>query len=414
MGKAGWMGLVEAARLARRRTRVFLGGCLAEPAALLDCVAAEPLVWQDLTLTGAFVPGVNGRDFSALGQGTRVETIFLTEGLRAGAAEGRVKILPLGYSGFMSRLAAPGLVDLAVFAVPPPRADGTVGLGPTVDFVPALTEAGARLVGVVNPALPDMPGGPRLPLARFEALAEGFSPLPPYEAGGAEPALDRIAALVAEEIRPGDTVQLGIGKLQAAVLAALAGRRDLGFHAGMVSPPILPLLEAGVFSRGTTTGVALGDEVFLRALAGRSDLRFAPVSETHGAAALAALPRLVAVNTVLEVDLWGQANAEFAGGRQSGGVGGLNDFLRGAQASRGGRSILALPSTARRGTVSRIVPALSGPVSVARSDIDMVVTEWGKVSLPGCGVAERACALIELAAPAFREHLAESWKAMQA
>lgn len=393
----------EAAALGRGAGRILLGGSAAEPVAILDAVAEDPEVWRGVTLTGAFLPGVNDRPFGDLAPGGRVETIFSTEGLRD---QPTTAMLPLHYSAFWDRLARPGVVDLIVIAVPPPR-DGTVSLGPCADFAPAAIGAGARLIGAVNPRLPDPPGAPRLAVDRFEALCDGEVEVPSLPEAEPDAASRAIADHVLALLRPGDTLQLGLGKLQTAILRALAasGLRDLGYHAGMVSTAMAEAMDAGVFGRGVATGVALGDAAFLARLADLP-LRFAPVGWTHAPATLAAIPRLVSVNSVLQVDLMGQANGEWLAGRQVSGGGGMVDFLRGARASPGGRAILALPATARGGE-SRIVPHLppGTPVTIARADADLVVTEHGVADLREASLAERAYRLAALAAPQHREGL---------
>lgn len=394
-----------AAALARPGSRVLIAGCAAEPVAVLDAVAAAPELWRDLCLTGAFIPGVNDRDYSALGQDTRVETIFTTRGLQAGAAAGRVAHLPMHYTDFWARLARPGTIDLVYATVPPPAADGTVGLGLAADFLPAAEAAGAALVGVVSEAMPDLPGTPRLPLSRFAALADGGA-TPPPELGdpGTDPVAEAIAGHLVSVIPEGGTLQLGLGRLQGAILRRLIaeGRRGLGYHAGMISPAVIE--AAAVFGRGIHTGVALGDGAFYRDLCNHPAIRFSPVGVTHALDTLRAIPGLVAVNSALEVDLTGQVNAEHVAGRQSSGLGGLADFLRGARASEGGLAVIALSATASGGRRSRIVPRLAAGavVSVARSDVDLVVTEYGIADLRGAGLKERAERLTAIAHPAFR------------
>lgn len=413
MGGTGFVTLEQAAGMVRPGARVLMGAAAGEPAALIGLLRQEPELWQDVRLTGAFLPGVNDADFTALGTGTRVETIFATPGLRAPLAEGRAAHLPLHYSGFWQRLARPGIVDAVVVTVPPPRPDGTVGLGVVADFAPAAIAAGARLIGIVNPAMPDVAEGPRFPADRFAALAEGPAPLPVQDDGAPDPALDVIAGHVLGLLRPGDTLQVGIGSLAAALLRRLpeTGVRGLRLHSGLVPGPILPLLEGGLFPGGVTAGVALGPAGFAAAIAARRDVRFAPVGHTHALAVLAGLPGLLAVNAALEVDLAGQANAESLGGRQVSGQGGLVDFLRGARAAPGGRAVLALRATARGGSISRIVARL-GPgtqVSVARGDIDFVATEYGLADLREASLAQRAERMAAIAAPAFRDRLFDDW-----
>lgn len=391
--------LRAAAELLRGAGRVLVAGSASEPTGLLDAAAADPALWQGVILTGAFIPGVNTRDLTATGDGVRVETIFPSPTLTGP----QVDHLPLHYSAFWARLSRPGLVDWVAMTVPPPRADGTLGYGLTCDFAPAALAAGARLIGLVNPAMPDLPAAPRLPRDRFAALAEDASPLPELPLPAPDATQRAIAAQVLALLRPGDTLQLGLGRLQTAILAALADTPvpDLALHAGMVSDGI----RADRFPRGITTGVGLGSRAFYASLPDLP-LAIAPVGQTHAPATLAALPAFVSVNSVIEVDLTGQANGEWLSGRQISGQGGMVDFIRGARASIGGRSILALPATARDGT-SRIVPRLAPgtPVTVTRADTDIVVTEYGAAHLREAPLSDRARRLAAIAAPDHRDTL---------
>lgn len=402
-----WITIDAAVRLLGRATgRVYLGGSAAEPCALLDAVDARRGLWQGLTLTGAFIPGITDR---APPQGSVFEGIFGTPGLQGHPGW---RHLPLHYGAYWRRLATPGLVSHACLTVPPPAPDGTIGLGLGADFAPAVISAGAVLIEAVNPAMPDPPGAPRLPLSRFAALVAAPGPLPGYDPGPPDAAMAAIASRIAALPAPGDTLQLGLGKMQGAVLAALAAARVGGLHyaAGMISTPMLAALRAGVFA-SVTTGVAVGDAAFYAGLAAWPAIRFRPVAETHDHARLAALPGFTAVNAVIEVDLFGQANAETIGGRQISGQGGLVDFLRAARASPGGRAVLALPATALGGRSSRILACLPQgvPVSVALADVQWVVTEYGIADLSDANPDTRAARLIGLAAPAFRDGLATAW-----
>lgn len=389
--------------------RIYVAGCCGEPTAMIDAMATRGVAPR--TFTGVYIPGVNRRDLSTLGADCRVESFFMTPELRQAFTAGRVGFLPLHYTDIYRHLAGPADCGLALFQVTPPATDGTVGLGIAVDFSPALIETGVPLVGQVNPALPDVVDGYRVPVDRFAALIRAETVLPTYDPGAPAPEMAAIGRQIAEEIRPGDTVQLGLGKLQAAVLAALTSHKDLGFHAGMITDAILPPLDNGVFGRGVTTGVALGTPALYERMTAEPAIRFRPVSHTHAAATLASINRLVTVNSVIEVDLLGQANAEMLDGRQISGHGGLVDFLRGGRAAPQGRSILALPATAGKGSRSRIVPSLAPGVvtTAARADADMVVTEYGIARLRSADIDARAEALIAVAAPAFREQLSRDW-----
>lgn len=401
----------DAALAVRGTGRILLGGCAADPVEMLDVVESDPEIWQNIITTGAFIPGVNDRDYSALGQGGSVETIFVTPGLRAGFALGRVNHLPMHYTAFHDRIARPGIVDFVIINVPPPQS-GSVGLGICADFAPAAIAAGARLIGLVNPEMPDVKGAPRLSLDRFELLAETSVPLPELSIGKPDKISRNIASRIANLVPDRGTLQLGLGTLQTAVLEALRGRNDLSFHGGMISDGVLHAVAEGGFARGVTTGVALGSREFYGRLASTTPIAFVPVDLTHGLHALRQIPRLISVNSCLEIDLTGQANVEYLNGAQNSGQGGMIDFIRGARASLGGVAILALPSTARRRSVSRIVVNLpqGTPVSVARSDIDVVVTEHGVADLREVGMATRRERLIAVADPAFRQALSRESK----
>ena len=215
-------------------------------------------------------------------------------------------------------------------------------------------------------------------------------------------------------------MQTGIGQIPAAVLAALSERNDLGLHSGLIDPSVQALIERGVITgqaktldRGLhVTGAALGDTALYDWLATQAAVAFRPASHTHEISAMRQIDNFVSINSAVEVDLYGQVNAEMIGTRQVSGTGGAVDFMRGAAASNGGRSIVALLATAREGAVSRIVPALSTgtAATAARTDVDYVITEFGVAHLWGASQATRAAALIDIAAPAHRDALRDAWR----
>ena len=391
-----------------------MGGCTAEPSGLACFLAADPARLRGARFTGVPIPGVNRIDWSALATDATMETLFVTPELRAGFEAGRVRFLPQHYSRAAMRLATPGHVAAAVIRVAEPR-EGAVSLGPTADFAPHVIAGGARLFAQIDPALPSPPGAPRVALDRFEAVVEDGAPLPelaPTAASGPMARIgERIAALVPERA----TLQLGLGKVQAAVLAALEGRRGLRFHGGMISDATMDRIEDGTFSRGVTTGVAIGTRALYDWAAGRADVAYREVGHTHRAAVLSGLERLVSVNAVLSVDLFGQAVADMIDARQVSGHGGLVDFARGAAMSEGGLSILACASTAGRDGPSRIVARpRGGAATVMRGDADWVVTEHGAAHIADLDVDARAEALVAIAAPEHRDALARDWAAMRA
>jgi acyl-CoA hydrolase len=219
---------------------------------------------------------------------------------------------------------------------------------------------------------------------------------------------------VAELVPDGAVIQIGIGAMPTAILDALHSRRRLGIHSGMISDSVIDLVGAGAvtnetkpFDRGVSVaGTLLGTRRLYDFANQNKTLILKPLTFTHNVALLSQIDRYTSLNSAIEVDLSGQVNAEVAGGVYIGAVGGQVDYVRAARRSRGGRSVIAMPATARRGTVSRIVAKLSAPVvTTARSDVDTIVTEFGTAELCGISLEERARRLIPLADPRFREDL---------
>ena len=304
-------------------------------------------------------------------------------------------------------------VDVALIQVKPLPAGGFT-LGVIADFTQALIRQARLVVALVNAALPLTGGDAVVDAEDIDLLVEADERLidmPDPEPSAVECAVaTQVAALIPDRA----TVQLGVGTLPAAVARALSDHRDLGVHSGVVSDVLVDLVERGVVTNAykgrdagqTVTGGLFGTQR-LRDFAVRSGLvEMRSVEYTHHIAVTASLASFRTINSAIEIDLSGQANAEVAGDRYLGAVGGQVDFVRGGAASPGGRSIIALPSTTPDGRRSRIVASLEGrPVTTARSDIDIIVTEYGAAHLRGCPLRERARRLIEIAHPNHRESL---------
>lgn len=389
--------------------RIFVAGCAGEPLALLDALSERPEAMRGSTLLGMPIASINRRDLSLLAP---MECAFMTPELRPGLSAGRVRFRPLHYSDAYAWLAGPARADMALFRCAPPR-DGSVSLALTHDFVPALASAGAALVAVVDPSLPDVPDGVRIPLDRLHALVDGPSPTPMVPVDRPGDAMAALGRHVASLVRDGDTVQTGIGTAVAAVVQALEGHRRLRFHGGMIADPVLGLLDSGALE-AVTTGVAIGSAALYERLAREPRIAFRPVGITHDAAGIAALPSFIAINAAVEVDLFGQVNSEMIEGRQISAQGGVADFARGARRATGGRAVIALLASGRGG--SRIVPHLAAgtPVSITRGDADIVVTEHGVAHLRDADLDQRAERLIAIAAPQHRDALADGWARMRA
>ena len=395
---------------------VYMPGCAGESPHLVAALRARPEAAAGVRFVGVYIPGANRVDYAGLHADARLTTIFLPPEFAGSYQRGAVDLMPMSYMQTYRYLGEALAVDAAVLHLSPPDADGACSLGMAADFTPAVWRRAGLRIAHINPAMVRPHDGPTVPFDALDYVIEADGPLLQVPRAQVSPAYQALAGHIVELVRDGDTLQFGLGQVQAAVIGALTGHRRLKIHSGMISDPLLELMDAGCLAPGpsVTCGVALGTDRLYDALAGDDRYRFAPVGHTHHIATLAAIDDLVAINGAIEVDLTGQVNAEFIGARQVSGGGGIADFLRGAQYSTGGRGIVALTATARGGTVSRVVPRLSGAaVTLARNDVDYIVTEYGAARLRGRTVDERAQALMAIAAPAFRDGLADGWRAMR-
>jgi acyl-CoA hydrolase len=380
---------LDLARWVRPGDGMVFGQACAEPTALVDALVAQATSIGELR---AFA-GLTWRD--RLGPEAPLEVVSYGALGRTGRING-LRVVPCHYSQLPHLFAAgtlPG--DVVLVQVAPPDASGRCSFGVAAEYIADAIQHARVVIAEVNDHCPRT-AGPWVPWQRLDAAVMTSRPL--LEAPAVAPGeLElRIASNVAPLVRDGDTIQLGVGALPEAILSELRGHRALGVRSGMISDAVLDLIEAGVVTnerkpsdtRLTVTGAALGTVRLFNAVAEREDIYFSPTSYTHAPSTLARVGRLCAINSALEVDLLGQVGAESAGGRSLGAIGGQVDFLRAASAS-GGTAIVAVPS-------SRIVRALSGPVSTSRSDVDWVVTEHGARSLRGLTDAQRSTALGEL------------------
>ena len=293
--------------------------------------------------------------------------------------------------------------------VSPPDPDGWCSFGPTVDFLAERWPDIAVRIAHINPAVPRTPGHRGIPFNQLTAYMEAQQPLLTMADEAADPVALAIAGHIAELTPDAATLQVGLGKIPGAVLRRLTSHRNLRLHSGLVGDAILDLIAAGAMAAGAaaTVGVAIGAPALYARLADPV-FNFQPVSVTHDPLILGAQERLVTINSALEIDLFGQGYAELGPRGLMSGPGGATDFARGARIAKGLR-IVALPAAAGGGRISRIVPKGAGPVSLARTDIDVVVTEHGAADLRDKGYDARAQALIAIAAPEHREALDAAW-----
>ncbi len=391
--------------------RVFLSAGPAEPLALQDAWARAPDAAAGLRFAGLFIPGLNRFDYARLHPTAGMDLFMLSPDWRGGFVSGQSRHRPMHYAQAFATLVREG-AEVGVFHVSPPDGAGRASFGVAADAPPSMLDRCGWKLALVNRAMPRMAGAPATSLDVFDAVVEIDHPLAALADAGATggPIAEQVAALV----RDGDTIQTGVGKLPAAVTHALAAHRRLRVHSGLLTPGHLALADAGAIEEAPdaiTGGIGAGDAEFYARLAADSRVRLVSVAETHAHAVLAGIDNLVAINAALEIDLFGQINAELAGGGQISGVGGLVDFVRGAKAAPGGRAIVMIQAEGRG--ASRIVPRLPGPITVSRVDAPIVVTEHGAIDLATLDIDARAAALVSLAAPAYRDALVAAWKEMR-
>ncbi|WP_242912294.1 acetyl-CoA hydrolase/transferase family protein [Brevundimonas pishanensis] len=304
-------------------------------------------------------------------------------------------------------------VDTLVTTVSPMDDEGYFSFGVNADYATPVARSGARLILEVNDQFPRVGGDTRVHISEVTAIVENNVPLIESGKAAMAPADEAIGAIIADMIEDGSTLQMGIGALPDAVCAALFDRKDLGVHTELMTPGLIALMQAGVINN-SRKNIHKGKAIFAFAMGTKAEYDFIdnnPDFEAYGVdyvndpRVISQNDKVVSVNATLQVDLFGACCSEYLNGRQFTASGGQLDFVRGAAASKGGKSIIACHSTAAKGTVSRIVAQLDGPVTTPRNDVQWIVTEHGAVNLRGLSVEERARALIQLAAPQFRESL---------
>jgi 4-hydroxybutyrate CoA-transferase len=391
---------------------VYMPNCAGESLLFADVLQRHADACAGVHFVGVWIPGVNQVDYAALHEEARATSFFVTPALRKSFAAGKVDFLPMHYSDVTPCLRSMAF-DLALLHVSPPDADGNCSFGIAADFPPSIVGHAKKLVAHINPNMPAPPDSPKMRYDQLDYIVEGSAALLEYDLGGENDALRKVGANVASLIRDGDTIQIGIGKIQATVLEPLGDRKNLRMHGGMICDPLIGLAQTGAMAPPgdrpvVCTGVAVGSQALYDFVADKPWISFRPATYTHDIGVLGGIDNLVAINSSIEIDLLGQANAEMIKGNQVSSAGGLVDFLRGARRSKGGRAIIALVSTTSDGKTSRIVPSLSAStaVSVARADVEYVITENGIADLRNKPLQERAEQLIEVAAaPQFRDEL---------
>ncbi|MBK8170687.1 MAG: acetyl-CoA hydrolase/transferase family protein [Sandaracinaceae bacterium] len=405
----------EALSLVRSNSRVFVHGAAATPSVLLDALVARAEELRGVETVHLHLEGRAPHFDRAYAQAFRPNALFCGANLRAAIAEKRADYMPVFLSE-IPLLFRRGILplDVALLHVSPPDAHGYVTLGTSVDAALAAAQTAPILIAQVNPQMPRSLGDGALHVSRFSALVEVDEPLPEHTSPTIGSLERAIGERVAELVPNGATLQVGIGALPDAVLASLAGHRELGVHTEMFTDALLPLIESGVITnehktrqRGkTVTSFVMGTRKVYDFIHDNAGVEVRDCSYVNDAGIIRLMPQMTSINSAIEVDLTGQVVADSLGEKVFSGVGGQIDFVRGATLSEGGKAIIALPSQTSHG-VSRIVPHIAEGAGVVttRAHVHYVVTEHGVANLFGKNLRQRAQALIAIADPAHRDAL---------
>jgi acyl-CoA hydrolase len=409
-------GAEQAIRLIPPRKRILIGSGAAEPNALVEAMVAHGThlegneVVHLMTLGSApyVQPGLEGR--------FRHTAFFIGANVRPAVQEGRADFMPVFLSE-IPQLINSGRVPIgvALIQVSPPDRLGFVSLGVSVDVVRAAVDTADLILAEVNPNMPRTLGDSFLHVDRIAQLVPVDVPLPELAPQPLDDVCREIGRNVASLVPDGATLQMGIGKIPDATLAALTDRHDLGVHTEMLSDGVMELTDAGIITgrRKTflpgkiVTSFVMGTRRLYQWVHDNPMIEMRPSDFTNDPFHIARNDQMVAINSALAVDLTGQVAADTVRGRFFSGIGGQVDFIRGAARSRGGRPIIALPATAKDGTVSRIQAVFEEGTGVvtSRGDIHYVVTEYGIADLWGRSIRERVEALVGIAHADFRAEL---------
>ena len=402
----------------RSGQRVYLQGGCATPRPLVQALVVRAPELHDVEIVHLHSEGDAPYTRPEFAGHFRHNALFIGPNAREAVNAGRADYTPVFLSEIPGLFAADLPIDVALIQVSPPDANGFCSLGISVDVAKPAAEDAATVIAQVNPLMPRTHGDSFLHISHIDYLVSVEEPLIEFQPASVDEVSLRIGAHVAAIIEDGSTIQMGIGAIPNGVLLALAGHKHLGIHTEMFSDGLLELVQRGIVDNEAknyhrskvVTSFIMGSRRLYDFVHDNPMIEMHPVSFTNDPVLIARNDKMVAINSAIEIDLTGQVCADSIGHVFYSGIGGQTDFVRGAAMSRGGKPIIALPSTATSGTVSRIVAELKPGAGVvtSRGDVHWVVTEYGAVNLHGKTVRERARALIEIAHPSFRDQLAEA------
>jgi acyl-CoA hydrolase len=405
----------DAVRDIRSGERVFAGGIASTPNRLLAALAARGTELRGVRIAHMILMGEAPHTAPELADSFITDCLFLGASTREAVLANRADFVPCFLHEMPRLLSGPHAPDWALVQLTPPDRHGFCSVGVSADITIGAIRNATRIVAEINPQMPRTHGDTLVHVDRLHAMVEVDHPVPELPAPPVTPVLRRISEQIAGMIGDGDCLQIGIGGIPNTVLELIADRRHLGVHTEMLTDGMVNLYRAGAID-GSRKKI-MPSKIVCTFAAGQGQLydfvddnplvEFHPCDFTNDPFVIGQNDNVVAVNSALQIDLTGQVDADSLGTHIYSGIGGQVDFIRGASRSKGGRPVIAIPSTAMGGKISRIVPTLSpgSGVVTSRGDVHHVVTEYGHVDLFGLGIHARARALISIAHPDFREDL---------
>ncbi|TKC99757.1 acetyl-CoA hydrolase/transferase family protein [Polyangium fumosum] len=396
--------------------RILIGSGAAEPARLVEAMTEKGTHLEGNEIVHLLTLGPAPYVKPGLERRFRHTAFFIGANVREAVAEGRADFMPVFLSEIPQLICSGRVkIDVALVQVSPPDEHGYVSLGVSVDIVRAAIDTADLVLAEVNPRMPRTHGDSFLHVDRIGHLVPVDDELPEREAEPLDDVDRAIGRHVASLVPDGATLQMGIGKIPDAALAALDGHHDLGIHTEMFSDGVMHLVHKGVITcRKKTllpgkivTSFVMGSRALYRWVHDNPFVEMRSSSFTNDPFTIARNDQMIAINAALAIDLTGQVAADTLAGRFFSGIGGQVDFIRGAARSRGGKPIIAMRSTAKKGAVSRIAATLEAGAGIvtSRGDVHYVVTEHGIADLWGKNIRERALALIDIAHPDHRADL---------
>lgn len=408
----------EALAVLRSGDRVFIHSVAAAPQALITAMVARAPELRDVEVVQLHTEGPAPYAAPEMARSFRVNALFVGKNVRDAVARGQADYVPIFLSEVPALFRSGAMpLDVALLTVSPPDKHGYCSLGTSVDASRAAAQSARTVIAQVNPLMPRSHGDGLIHADDIDFAVEHAEPIFEVRRAALGPVERAIGDYVASLIEDGATLQLGIGAIPEAVLAALHGHQDLGVHTEMFSDGVVDLVERGVITGArkrnhpgkVVASFVMGTRRLYDFIDDNPSVLLLDVAYTNDTAVIRRNPRVTAVNSALEIDLTGQVCADSLGTFQYSGVGGQMDFIRGASLSEHGKPIIALPSVTSRGE-SRIAAVLKPGAGVVttRAHVDYVVTEHGAASLHGRNLRQRARALIQIAHPDHRAALEEA------